>query len=208
MKSRIKFSVAFIILFLIGACESKGSNKQREKEKSKLKRTALINAQKKVSQYSIKIDEIGLHGVYKGVEFTDTGNYMYNDVAHQFSNRVADTLGKYLKASFKKAAYLKIDFKKSSITTAGLDMKDTVVYCINLFFQKADKCSASTGIEHCGTWGNQADVLLKNRLNETIEKLKIISVGKPKFMKYITKENFKEYWIQFKHKNYQGDCKK
>ena len=149
-----------------------------------------------------------MYGTYKGLEFVDTGDVMYNDVAHQFSNFVADTLGKFLKASYKAGNYYSIDFKKTKITTKGMDMKDTVVYCINMAFKKTDKCGASTGIEHCGSWGGQEDDLLKKRLDETIQKLAAISIGRPKTCKYVTKEKFKEYWIQFKHKNYQGDCAK
>ncbi|MCX6191943.1 MAG: hypothetical protein NT109_06645 [Flavobacteriia bacterium] len=157
---------------------------------------------------SIRIDKTGLYGIYRGVEFSDTGDIRHRDVAHQFSNRVAHILGKYLKAEFKAGNYLSIDFQKTKITTAGMDMKDTVVYCINMVFKKTDKCSASTGIEHCGSWGDQENYILKKRLDETIKKLAAICIGRPKTCKYVTDEKFKEYWIQFKHKDYQGDCKK
>ena len=198
------YLIALISLLLFVECNTTNNKQhkrkiQEEERKSELKRKL---------NYSVTIDQNGLYGTYKGLEFVDTGDVMYNDVAHQFSNFVADTLGKFLKASYKAGNYYSIDFKKTKITTKGMDMKDTVVYCINMAFKKTDKCGASTGIEHCGSWGGQEDDLLKKRLDETIQKLAAISIGRPKTCKYVTKEKFKEYWIQFKHKNYQGDCAK
>ena len=198
------YLIALISLLLFVECNTT-NNKQHKRKIQEEERKSEI---KRKPNYSVTIDQNGLYGTYKGLEFVDTGDVMYNDVAHQFSNFVADTLGKFLKASYKAGNYYSIDFKKTKITTKGMDMKDTVVYCINMAFKKTDKCGASTGIEHCGSWGGQEDDLLKKRLDETIQKLAAISIGRPKTCKYVTKEKFKEYWIQFKHKNYQGDCAK
>ncbi|MEY4861743.1 MAG: hypothetical protein RL059_1447, partial [Bacteroidota bacterium] len=117
---------------------------------------------------SIRIDKTGLYGIYRGVEFADTGDVSRRDVAHRFSNRVADTLGKYLKAQFKAGNYLSIDFQKTKITR----------------------------------------YFLKKRLVELKKSLQKISVGKPNVHFYKTTEKFQEYWIQFKHKDYQRDCGK
>ena len=198
------YLTALISLLLFVECNTTNNKKHKRKIQEEERKSEL----KRKPNYSVTIDQNGLYGTYKGLEFVDTGDVMYNDVAHQFSNFVADTLGKFLKASYKAGNYYSIDFKKTKITTKGMDMKDTVVYCINMAFKKTDKCGASTGIEHCGSWGGQEDDLLKKRLDETIQKLAAISIGRPKTCKYVTKEKFKEYWIQFKHKNYQGDCAK
>ena len=206
-KYRVCLIGVITILCLI-ACKTE-HNKKRKKEK-KIKENIVLKTEptedKEVRNPDIRIDQTGLYAVYRGVEFTDTGNVVYRDLAHQLSNRVADTLGKYLKEQFKAGNYLSIDFKKTQITTAGMDMRDTVVYCITMIFKSVNKCEASTGIEHCGSWGNQPDNILKMRLDETLKKMHNLYVGTPKTMKYVTKENFKEYWIQFKHKKYQGDC--
>ena len=198
------YLITLISLLLFVECNTTNNKQHKRKIKEEERKSEI----KRKPNYSVTIDQNGLYGTYKGLEFVDTGDVMYNDVAHQFSNFVADTLGKFLKASYKAGNYYSIDFKKTKITTKGMDMKDTVVYCINMAFKKTDKCGASTGIEHCGSWGGQEDDLLKKRLDETIQKLAAISIGRPKTCKYVTKEKFKEYWIQFKHKNYQGDCAK
>ena len=198
------YLITLISLLLFVECNTTNNKQHKRKIQEEERKSEL----KRKPNYSVTIDQNGLYGTYKGLEFVDTGDVMYNDVAHQFSNFVADTLGKFLKASYKAGNYYSIDFKKTKITTKGMDMKDTVVYCINMAFKKTDKCGASTGIEHCGSWGGQEDDLLKKRLDETIQKLAAISIGRPKTCKYVTKEKFKEYWIQFKHKNYQGDCAK
>ena len=198
------YLITLISLLLFVECNTTNNKQHKRKIQEEERKSEL----KRKPNYSVTIDQNGLYGTYKGLEFVDTGDVMYNDVAHQFSNFVADTLGKFLKASYKAGNYYSIDFKKTKITTKGMDMKDTVVYCINMVFKKTDKCGASTGIEHCGSWGGQEDDLLKKRLDETIQKLAAISIGRPKTCKYVTKEKFKEYWIQFKHKNYQGDCAK
>ena len=198
------YLIALISLLLFVECNTTNNKQHKRKIQEEERKSEL----KRKPNYSVTIDQNGLYGTYKGLEFVDTGDVMYNDVAHQFSNFVADTLGKFLKASYKAGNYYSIDFKKTKITTKGMDMKDTVVYCINMAFKKTDKCGASTGIEHCGSWGGQEDDLLKKRLDETIQKLAAISIGRPKTCKYVTKEKFKDYWIQFNHKNYQGDCAK
>lgn len=198
------YLIALISLLLFVECNTTNKKQNKRKIKEEERKSEI----KRKPNYSVTIDQNGLYGTYKGLEFVDTGDVMYNDVAHQFSNFVADTLGKFLKASYKAGNYYSIDFKKTKITTKGMDMKDTVVYCINMAFKKTDKCGASTGIEHCGSWGGQADDLLKKRLDETITNLAPLCIGRPKTYKYVTDEKFKEYWIQFKHKNYQGDCAK
>ena len=84
--------------------------------------------------------ETSCYGKYSGPEFKNG-----EDVAHQFSNRVADTLGKYLKAQFKAGNYLSIDFQKTKITTAGMDLKDSVVYCITMVFKSEKKMRCQHG---------------------------------------------------------------
>lgn len=203
MKSITCLMLLFCMAVLI-ACKTDRTKKEDEKNKREIQL-------KREKPDSIRIDKTGLYGIYRGVEFSDTGDISRRDVAHQFSNRVADTLGKYLKAQFKAGNYLSIDFQKTKITTAGMDLKDSVVYCITMVFKSEKKCDASTGIEHCGSW-SQSEItsryFLKKRLVELKKSLQKISIGKPDVHFYKTAEKFQEYWIQFKHKDYQGDCEK
>ena len=201
------YLIALISLLLFVECNTTNNKQNKRKIKEEERKSEI----KRKPNYSVTIDQNGLSGTYKGVEFIDTGNLMYSDVAHQFSNRVADTLGKYLKAQFKAGNYLSIDFQKTKITTAGMDLKDSVVYCITMVFKSEKKCDASTGIEHCGSWSQTeltSRYYLKKRLVELKKSLQKISVGKPNVQFYKTAEKFQEYWIQFKHKDYQGDCGK
>jgi hypothetical protein len=151
------YLIALISLLVFVECNTTNNKQNKRKTKEEERKSEI----KRKPNYSVTIDQNGLNGTYKGLEFVDTGDVMYNDVAHQFSNYVADTLGKFLKASYKAGNYYSIDFKKTKITTKGMDMKDTVVYCINMVFKKTDKYGAITGIELCGSWGGQADLLLK-----------------------------------------------
>ena len=118
-----------------------------------------------------------------------------------------DILQILVKIILQKGEFLKVDFKNTKITTSGLDLKDKVEFLIEMPFLKVSKCDAYTGIEHCGTWVNQNDEKLDARLKEKLQKLTTLSVGNIDKAYYHTDQGYKEYWIQFKHKNYQSDCK-
>ena len=147
------------------------------------------------------ISSKGFYGKYMGVEFNQNG-----DVAHQFSNKVTKIIGKYLKESYSRGEYLKIDLKNTKIKTTDLDLKGNVKFIIYMPFIKVNKCDAFTGLIHCGTWVNQKSVILDNRIETQLRKLKSISIGKPDQGYFKTPEGYKEYWVQFKHKKYQTNC--
>lgn len=145
------------------------------------------------------ISENGFYGGYVGLEFSYKG-----DVAHQFSNKVAKVVGKYLKDSYSRGVYLKVDFKNTKIKTIGMDQNGFVNFTIDMPFIKVNKSNAYTGIVHCGTWVNQKDSRLNVRLKEQLRKLKRISFWKPNYDYFKTDGGYKEYWIQFKHYKYQN----
>ena len=149
------------------------------------------------------ISDKGFYGKYVGVEFDENG-----DVAHQFSNKVTRVVGKFLKESYSHGKYYKIDFTRTKITTKGLDLKGRVEFIIYMPFIKVEECESFTGLVHCGTWVNQKSSILTIRLEDQLKKLTKISVGLPNQGYFKTPEGYKEYWIQFKHKNYQTKCKK
>ena len=153
---------------------------------------------------SIRISDKGLTGYFKGPEYNEEG-----DIAHQFSNKVAECVGAYLKQRYLKNVYLKVDLAVVTIKTEGLNQVDSVYYAIEMPFKRVAKCDAFTGIEHCGSWNYQPRILLNKRFKELREGLsERCSVGNSAYQFYKNEEGFQEYWIQFKHKDYQADCVK
>jgi len=153
---------------------------------------------------NICISDLGLTGYFKGPEYNEEG-----DIAHQFSNKVAARVGTYLKERYLKKVYLKVDLEGINIITKGLNQVDSVYYAIEMPFKRVAKCEAFTGIEHCGSWNYQPGILLNKRFKELREGLvKNWSVGNSAHQLYKTEEGFQEYWIQFKHKDYQAACVK
>ena len=184
--------ITFIVMTSIISCDSKNVKKE-----GKLVSKGIIKP-----VLTISLTNKGFSGKYFGAEFDSKG-----DVAHQFSNKVTDIIGKHLKKCYEKGEYLKVDFKNTKITTTGLDLKGKVEFVIEMPFLKVGKCEAFTGIEHVGTWVNQNNEKLDARLNEKLQNLKTLSVGEADKAYFHTEQGYKEYWIQFKHKNYQSICK-
>lgn len=193
MKKTLTFNFLFIVLLGIGLTSC-----QTEKKKQKSIHPKKEIKQKKYPNDSIRITKNFCYASYEGAEFNQDG-----DIAHQLSNRVADTLGKYLKAAFKKGDYLALDFDHTKITTEGLDLEGSVKYYIQFPFLHTNKRDAFTGIEHCGSWDNESNYSLYKKLQERLINLQKMSVGSIKTKQFTTAEKFKEYWIQFKHKEYQ-----
>ena len=193
MKKTLTINFLFIAVLGIGlnSCQAKKNKQKSSQPKKEIKQVKYPND-------SIRITKDTFFANYEGAEFNQDG-----DIAHQLSNRVADTLGKYLKAAFTKGDYLALDFDHTKITTEGLDLKGSVKYCIQFPFLHTNKRDAYTGIEHCGSWDNESDYSLYKKLQERLVNLQKMSIGSIKTKQFTTPEKFKEYWIQFKHKEYQ-----
>ena len=193
MKKTLTINFLFIAVLGIGlnSCQAKKNKQKSSQPKKEIKQVKYPND-------SIRITKDTFFANYEGAEFNQDG-----DIAHQLSNRVADTLGKYLKAAFTKGDYLALDFDHTKITTEGLDLKGSVNYCIQFPFLHTNKRDAFTGIEHCGSWDNESDYSLYKKLQERLVNLQKMSIGSIKTKQFTTPEKFKEYWIQFKHKEYQ-----
>lgn len=193
MKKTLTINFLFIAVLGIGlnSCQAKKNKQKSSQPKKEIKQVKYPND-------SIRITKDTFFANYEGAEFNQDG-----DIAHQLSNRVADTLGKYLKAAFTKGDYLALDFDHTKITTEGLDLKGSVNYCIQFPFLHTNKRDAFTGIEHCGSWDNESDYSLYKKLQERLINLQKMSIGSIKTKQFTTVEKFKEYWIQFKHKEYQ-----
>ncbi len=193
MKKTLTINFLFIAVLGIGlnSCQTKKKKLKSFQPKKEIKQVKYPND-------SIRITKDTFFANYEGAEFNQDG-----DIAHQLSNRVADTLGKYLKAAFTKGDYLALDFDHTKITTEGLDLKGSVKYCIQFPFLHTNKRDAFTGIEHCGSWDNESNYSLNKKLQERLINLQKMSIGSIKTKQFTTAEKFKEYWIQFKHKEYQ-----
>jgi len=172
------------------------TNEQQETEKPKN-----ITEQAAPKNDSIVLNENGFKGYYEGPEFNEQG-----DIAHQFSNKAAQLIGAFMKSSYAKKVYLKADFSRTKIQTLGLDNEGEVQYSIEMPFERVSACEAYTGIEHCGSWSGQKNAVLNQRFRELQSSLTTISVGKMDYRYFETPEEFKEYWIQFKHHKHQVAC--
>jgi len=197
MKLRLLFIVVGVTLFNLNC-----STSNQKKKPSNNTATQIVETTPTYD--SIQISDKGLTGYYKGPEYNEEG-----DIAHQFSNKVAARVGIYLKERYLKKVYLKVDLEGVNIKTEGLDQEDSVYYAIQMPFKRVAKCEAFTGIEHCGSWNYQPRIILNKRFEDLRDRLeKNWSIGNSAHQFYTTEEGFQEYWIQFKHKDYQTDCVK
>lgn len=137
-------------------------------------------------------------GSYIGPEFING-----EDVAHQFSNKMAAAVGDQLKKLYNDKLYSKVDFKKIQMSTKGMGSGQVTYILVIPFIRVSKKCDAYTSFDHSGGW-NHAPALaarikqLQNALlpNQTLD----ISELKT------TSEGLQEYWIQWKNKTIQLEC--
>ncbi len=143
---------------------------------------------------SIICGEGGCSGTYFGPEFING-----SDVAHQFSNQMAEAVGNYLKKCYAEKKYSKVDLKNIKMSTQGLDNLGDVTYELFIpFMEVEDACLASTAFDHRGGW------------NHKITKSQAIRVFKNKkqleFIELSTAEGLQEFWIQWQHDDFQKHC--
>jgi len=145
-------------------------------------------------------------GKYSGVEFNNQKEK--NDIAHQYSNILSKAVGDQLKKLYQEGNYSKVDFEHILMKTDGMgNGNNFVVYELEIPFIKVNnKCEAMTGFDHSGGWGHLPDLegrkedLLNGKTNIVLNKALDISTLKT------TPEGLQEYWIQWKHRDYQKKC--
>ena len=148
----------------------------------------------------VSCNDEGCSGRYKGPEFING-----NDVAHQFSNKMAKAVGNALKEYYREGNYRKVDFTNIKMTTKGMG-SGKVTYSLSIPFVKVDeKCNAYTSFDHVGGW-NHTPALAKRKqeLSSALIKGEELSVSRLK----TTPEGLQEYWIQWKNKTLQAECNK
>jgi hypothetical protein len=133
-------------------------------------------------------------GRYSGPEFVNG-----SDVAHQFSNKMAKSVGDKLKELYIAKQYSAVDLELIKMTTQGMDGKGDVTYSLVIPFVKvADSCQAFTAFDHRGGWGHTPKIA-------TI----IDHFSNAKGLEYQfaeTPEGLTEYWLQWKLTRYQAGC--
>ncbi len=146
----------------------------------------------------INCDDGGCEGTYTGPEFIHGA-----DIAHQFSNKMAGSVGDKLKALYDQGYYCKVAFSKINMSTKGMG-SGKVVYHLKIPFMVVDeKCEAYTSFDHVGGW-NHSPALAKRKseLNTLLMTGHTLSISELKK----TPEGLQEYWIQWKNKDTQASC--
>ena len=163
-------------------------------------------------------DSSGCKGKYSGIEFKNG-----IDIAHQYSNIITKAVAAKLKELYSQGDYSKVDLQNIKMTTKGCTMSNpgspNCVYTVDIPFVKVtNKCDARTGFGHVGGWGHEGagvDVRKKEIYNDEVEvQPKVMKRTNPvvgtindmEHSRKSTPEGLVEYWIQWKHSNYQSDC--
>ncbi len=185
------FTFSIALVSVIASC----ANKPKQK---KIIKTVKIERLQPI--YNVKITSKNFYASYKGPDFVNG-----NDIAHQLSNFVADTLGKYLKAEYRKGQFKKIDFDKTIIKTLK-NHPDSVFYTINMPFKNVSSCEAYTCIDHRGSWVNNKRKT-DNDLKEFVLSIQTSPNHKEEIKLFKTNSGLYEYWVQFRSTDLQKKCK-
>jgi hypothetical protein len=181
----------FFFGLLIYSCQGQTKSKPSVKD-------TIIKPKKSIYQCEISQNEF--FASYKGADFVNG-----DDIAHQLSNFVADTLGKHLKSEYKKGNYKKVDLKETEILTLKYH-PDSVYYTIKMPLKNVSACEAFTCIDHRGSWIS----LVKKTdsdLKEFVSKISVEPNHKEEIKLFTTDFGLYEYWVQFRHPILQKDCK-
>lgn len=148
----------------------------------------------------------GCSGKYTGPEFDNSG-----DVAHKYSNTITQYVAAKLKELYRSGIYVKVNFGGIKMTTKGMGSGNVTYTVVIPFISVSDKCVAATGFAHVGGWNHTPE--LNNRRNEILNyippgKSENVVLNNELEVSQLTKtpEGLEEYWIQWKHRDYQGDC--
>lgn len=181
----MKQLISYLIIALCFICCNKKNSKT----------IALNTNQKNV----ITCNQNGCRGAYKGPEFIKS-----SDIAHQFSNKMSRKVGDKLKELYKANDFKKVDFSKISMSTIGMGSGE-VIYKLSIpFISVKNKCEAYTSFDHVGGWNHSPELLRrKQALSAALMEGHKLDISDLK----TTPEGLQEYWIQWKNKDVQADCK-
>jgi hypothetical protein len=155
-------------------------------------------------------NDAGCYGTYKGPEFDNNG-----DVAHKYSNTMANAVGNKLKELYDAGTYVKVNMQAITMLATSVhnnkNSNPTEVTITIPFIKVTDKCDAYTSFDHVGGWGHTPELErrkteLKSLLipGETfdISEEKNTNPNSPNF----PDGSLNEYWIQWKEKTRQSNC--
>jgi hypothetical protein len=176
----------FIFFLLIVAC----STPEKEQDKDEV---PLI-----CSPYEIYIDDTVAMACYTGPEFLNG-----EDIGHQLSNYVADSVGRHLKSTFEKNHYKRVVLDSIAVDLTFIS-GDTVTYTIQIPFEKTNRCHATTCIDHRGSWVDNRRIADAHH-KEFIQNLK--KAGYQRIASNLfTSGTLYEYWVIFNREADLRDC--
>lgn len=146
----------------------------------------------------IVCDDNGCKGTYKGPEFNSLG-----DIAHQFSNKMSDYVGKKLKELYNNNVYSKVDLNNIEMSTPGMGTGNVVYSLVIPFIKVQEPCQAYTSFDHVGGWGHSPDL---NKRKQELASALLLGDELNISNLLQTKEGLQEYWIQWRNKTYQSSC--
>ena len=197
------FVLAIIAFFFVGRHISKGIGDSVENSiiaVHKLSKSidSTKSAKIKISD-TIKCSDNDCEGIYKGPEFVEG-----SDIAHQFSNKMASKVGNKLKELYSLGIYSKVDFSNIEMSTVGMG-SGIVEYSLKIAFVRVkEKCDAYTSFDHVGGWNHMPALSRrKEELKNVLIDGQTLDISKLE----TTLEGLQEYWIQWRNKKVQSDCK-
>ncbi len=177
----------FVTLLILVLCYSSCNNSEKR----------IVNSDTQKSE--IQCFDNGCQGTYKGPEFLNG-----SDIAHQFSNKMSHAVGNKLKELYNSKKYNKVNFSEIDMTTKGMGSGHVIYHLSIPFIAVQEKCNAYTSFDHVGGW-NHTPALSERKL----QLKKVLMEGHELNISDLktTREGLQEYWIQWKNKNTQSDCK-
>ncbi|MAZ71600.1 MAG: hypothetical protein CMC70_00490, partial [Flavobacteriaceae bacterium] len=121
-----------------------------------------------------------------------------------FSNKMSGVVGGFLKKLYRNQQFSKVDFSSIEMSTEGMGTGNVEYFLSIPFIQVPNKCDAFTSFDHVGGW-NHTPALeqRKKQLSTLLLPGNTLNISPLK----TTKEGLQEYWIQWKNKGLQVDCK-
>jgi hypothetical protein len=187
-------------VMVISSCNTKKLKSIRqEKQDSNSK----LNAKEQFTRTETWNEDSTFYKItYNGPEFTKNGKY-FIDAAHQTSNAFTDSMGNFLKASYRNKKYRKLDLAHLTVSFKGepefCDSSQKIVeYTLTVpILRVSNKNAAMFNIDHRGTWvrdykkwNNHTFSLWEGIVAKTSE-----SAVEAKL---INDNNFRELWLQWR----------